>query len=255
MFPLMTTVATRYAPVTTWLLILTSSLVFFVQLSLTGPELEVFLMHYALVPKAFFNPGWAAQHGLEGGRLLPFLSNIFLHSGWMHLILNMWTLYIFGPVVEDRLGSLRYLAFFLICGTGASFAHAFANAGSTLPALGASGAIAGIMGAYMRLFPLSRILVVIPIFIFPFFFEIHAALFVGLWFLVQIIGGLGGLFSDAAATTGGIAWWAHIGGFIVGWLLIDLIRRRPPHYREYQRDEGIYGFLPNGQRKGKGPWS
>ncbi len=255
MFPIMTTVATRYAPVATWALVAVNVLVFLLQVSLPRAGQELFIMRYALVPEAFFNPGWALAHGFEGGSLLPFLTNIFLHGGWMHLILNMWMLYIFGPAVEDRLGSFRFLAFYLACGIGASLAHAFTHTGSTLPALGASGAIAGVMGAYMRLFPFSKLLVVIPIFIFPFFFEMHAAIFVGLWILIQIISGLGGLLSGVGAVAGGIAWWAHIGGFAVGWALINLIRRRPPYYRDYHRDEGKYGFLPNGQRKGKGPWS
>ncbi len=255
MFPIMTTVATRYMPLVTWALLLINTLVFIMQISLPRYGQEALLMRYALVPEAFFNPEWALLHGFEGGRLLPFFTNIFMHGDWTHLIFNMWTLYIFGPVVEDRLGSLRFLAFYILCGIGASIAHAYVNSGSTLPALGASGAIAGIMGAYMRLFPFSRILVVIPILIFPFFFEVHAAFFVGLWVIIQVMGGIGGLISDAAQASGGIAWWAHIGGFAVGWVLVNLIRHSPPRYREYQRDEGKYGFLPNGQRKGKGPWS
>ncbi len=255
MFPIMTTVSTRYTPLVTWALLVVNTLVFVMQLSLPGPEQKELLMRYALVPGAFFNPEWAALHGLEGGRLLPFFTNIFMHGSWTHLIFNMWTLYIFGPVIEDRLGGLRFFIFYILCGFGASLAHAYVNADSILPALGASGAIAGVMGAYMRAFPLSRILVVIPILIFPLFLEVHAAFFVGLWAIIQVMGGIGGLLSDTAQMTGGIAWWAHIGGFAVGWLLINFIRHPPPRYREYQRDEGKYGFLPNGQRKGKGPWS
>jgi membrane associated rhomboid family serine protease len=250
----MTTVATRYAPVVTWILIFVNVVMFIIQRSLPPTGQEVFLMHYALVPEAFFNPEWAAFHGFEGGRFLPFISNIFLHGGWLHLIANMWTLYIFGPAVEDRMGSSRYLVFYLLCGIGASLVHAWVNASSTLPVLGASGAIAGIMGAYMRLFPLSKILVIIPIFIFPFFLEMYAAFFVGLWIFIQLLEGLGGLFSGVTSIMGGVAWWAHIGGFGIGWLLIDLLRLGPGKYRPYHRDEGVHGFLPDGQRKGKGPW-
>ena len=254
MFPLMTTVATRYAPVVTWSLILFNTLVFLWQTSLPPAALELFIRHYALIPARFFYPGWAALHGADSGLYLPFVTNIFLHGGWLHLIMNMWMLYIFGPAVEDRLGSGRFVLFYLLCGIGASAAHAYVNAASTLPALGASGAIAGIMGAYMRLFPFSRLLVVVPVFIFPFFFEMFAAYFVGFWFILQLVQGLWGLFASTAQLGGGIAWWAHIGGFAVGWLLISPLRHNSRMYRPFQRDEGVHGFLPNGQRTGKGPW-
>ena len=255
MFPISTTVATRYAPVVTWSLVLVNIFVFLIEWTLPGSAREVFIEHFALIPARFFYPGWASENGLESGLYLPFVTNIFLHGGWLHLIFNMWTLVIFGPAIEDRLGGTRYLFFFLLCGVGASAAHAYVNASSTIPSLGASGAIAGVMGAYMRLFPLSRILVMIPIFIFPFFFEMYAAFFVGFWFFLQLVQGLGGLMSGMMAVEGGIAWWAHIGGFVAGWLLIDLIRHGPDVYRPYHRDEGRLGFLPDGRRTGKGPWS
>ncbi len=254
MFPLMTTVATRYAPLVTWLLITINIAVFLVQISLPPAGQQLFLMRYALVPAAYFNPVWGALNHLPAGSVVPFFTNIFLHGGWMHLIANMWTLYIFGPPLEDRLGGWRFLLFYLLCGYGASLAHAFVNAGSVIPALGASGAIAGLMGAYMRLFPFSKMLVLIPILIFPFFFEMYAAVFVGIWFFIQLVNGLGGLFSGLSSLTGGIAWWAHIGGFAFGWLLIDFFRLPPQTYRPWHRDEGVHGFLPDGRRTGKGPW-
>ncbi len=255
MFPISTTVATRYAPVVTWSLILLNVFVFLIQWSLPEPGRDIFIDYYALIPARFFYPEWAAAVGLKSSVYLPFVTNIFLHGGWLHLILNMWMLAIFGPAIEDRLGGARYLLFYIICGIGASAAHAYVNASSTIPSLGASGAIAGVMGAYMRLFPLSRILVLIPVFIFPFFFEMHAAFFVGLWFFLQLAQGLGDLFSDMTSLTGGIAWWAHIGGFVAGWLLIGFMRQGSDNYRKYHRDEGVHGFLPDGRRTGKGPWS
>ena len=263
MFPVKTTVATRYAPIVTWALIGTNVLVFLYQLSLPPGELERFLARYALIPARYFAPATAGLGGLEGiggigalgnGGYLPFLSNIFLHGSLFHILSNMWMLWLFGPGIEDRLGHVRYLVFYLLCGVGASAAHAFVNASSPIPALGASGAIAGIMGAYMRLFPLSRMLVVVPVFIFPFFFEMHASLFVGIWFAIQLIQGLGGLLSGVMSITGGIAWWAHIGGFVVGWLAISLVRLSPERYRAFYRDEGVHGFLPDGRRIGEGPW-
>ncbi len=254
MFPIKTTVATRYMPLVTWSLVAVNVLAFLYQISLPPPVREHFLQHFALIPARFFYPGWAEAQGIDSGLFLPFVTNIFLHGGWVHLLGNMWMLLIFGPAIEDRLGHGRYFVFYMLCGVGASAAHAWVNATSTIPALGASGAIAGIMGAYMRLFPLSRMLVVVPVFIVPFFFEMHAAVFVGIWFIMQLLGGLGGLLAGTAGLTGGIAWWAHIGGFAVGWLIIDLIRHGPDTYRPFQRDEGVHGFLPNGRRTGKGPW-
>jgi membrane associated rhomboid family serine protease len=171
---------------------------------------------------------------------------MFLHGGWLHLILNMWTLFLFGPTVEDRMGMVRYLLFYLICGIAASTAHVYFNAGSFVPALGASGAIAGVIGAFVRLFPLANLIVVIPILFFPFFFEVPALLFAVLWFLMQFAQGTIELVSPSAG--GGIAWWAHIGGFVAGVLLTSVIARPPRSYRKYYLDEGIYGFAPNGRR-------
>ena len=112
---------------------------------------------------------------------------MFLHGGWLHLILNMWTLWLFGPTVEDRMGHARYLAFYLACGLAASVAHVMFNPTSIVPALGASGAIAGILGCYMRLFPMARVVVVVPILFIPLFFEVYAFVFIGLWFLIQVL--------------------------------------------------------------------
>lgn len=255
MFPLKTNVAIRFAPIVTWSLILVNVYIFIIQSTLSEHEARLLLMQYGLIPAAFFHPEWAASQGLEGGRLLPFLTNIFMHGGWAHIIFNMWTLYIFGPAIEDRLGAGRFLAFYLLCGIGASMAHAIANSASIIPALGASGAIAGVLGAYMRLFPFSRLIVMFLIVIFPVFFELHAAVYVGMWFFLQLFQGIGTLLNPLAGIQGGIAWWAHIGGFLIGWLIVQAIRRGDDHYRPYQRDEGIHGFLPDGRRTGKGPWS
>ena len=255
MFPVMTTVATRFAPLVTWSLIIVTTLAFMFQVSLPDELQQLFIQDFALIPARYFFPQWALDHDLGHGVYLPFLSNIFLHGGWLHLIMNMWMLYIFGPAVEDRLGGMRFLGFYLLCGIGASAAHAYVNWNSVIPALGASGAIAGVMGAYLRLFPLSRMLVMIPILIFPFFFEMPAVLFIGFWIVIQLVQGIGGLMTSVGDLSGGIAWWAHIGGFAIGWLAIGLLRHGQHHYRAYQRDEGLLGFLPNGQRKGKGPWT
>jgi membrane associated rhomboid family serine protease len=177
---------------------------------------------------------------------LPFVTNMFLHGGWLHLILNMWTLWLFGRTVEDRFGSARYLLFYLLCGAVASTTHALVNATSEIPALGASGAIAGVLGCYMRMFPLSRVVVMIPILFFPFFFELPAIVFTGLWFLLQVMQGTADLFAPSAGA--GVAWWAHIGGFVAGFLLTPLLQQSKRAHRPFYPDEGVLGFDPAGRR-------
>jgi membrane associated rhomboid family serine protease len=170
---------------------------------------------------------------------------MFMHGGWLHLILNMWMLWLFGPTIEDRLGHGRYLAFYFGCGLAASAAHVLSDPTSIVPALGASGAIAGILGGYMRLFPLARVVVVIPILFIPLFFELHAFIFIGFWFLLQI---LQGLLEQALTPSGGnVAWWAHVGGFVAGWVLGPLLVRSALRYRRYYPDEGLLGFDTEGR--------
>ncbi|RMF36710.1 MAG: rhomboid family intramembrane serine protease [Alphaproteobacteria bacterium] len=253
MLPWSTSVAVRYTPFVTWALIVVNAIVFLFEQSLPPRALDALLVHYALVPARYFNPEWALANGLDPGNYLPFLTNTFMHAGWMHVILNMWSLLIFGPAVEDRLGPLRFLGFYLVCGVGASVAHGLVNSDSLVPALGASGAIAGVMGAFMRLFPLSRVVVLVPVIFLPFFFELHAFFFVGFWMALQLMQGLAGLFDSN--TLGGVAWWAHIGGFAVGWLAIGWLQLTPVRYRPPQPDEGRFGFAPDGRRRRKGPWS
>jgi membrane associated rhomboid family serine protease len=156
-----------------------------------------------------------------GQQAFAFLSFMFLHGGFWHLLGNMWTLYIFGDNVEDHLGPLRYLLFYLLCGMASGASHLLLNLQSPVPTIGASGAIAGVMGAYMILHPHAKILTLIPIIIIPYFVEIPAFFFLGLWLLLQFLNAAG---SQGA---GGIAWWAHIGGFIFGFLFLKLFQKLP----------------------------
>ncbi|RLB93929.1 MAG: rhomboid family intramembrane serine protease [Deltaproteobacteria bacterium] len=253
MIPIQDGVVKRYPAMITWALITVNAIVFLFQTSLSSAALGKFLSVFALIPARYFGPLAALAPPQSIFDYLPFVSNTFLHGGWMHLILNMWTLWIFGPAVEDRIGSARFLSFYLLCGIVASFAHALLNGNSVVPALGASGAIAGVIGCYVRLFPLARLVIMIPIFIFPFFVEIYAIFFALFWFMTQIIPGIFSLMLPS--TTGGIAWWAHIGGFIAGWVITPFIKRRERTYRRFYADEGRYGFFPNGYRsKGGRPW-
>jgi membrane associated rhomboid family serine protease len=159
----------------------------------------------------------------------------------------MWTLWLFGAAVEDRLGPGRYLAFYLLCGVLASLAHAGVNATSFVPVLGASGAIAGVMGCFVRMLPMARMIVLVPILFLPLFFEMPAVIFVGFWFVAQLLQGTVDLFvsSDSA----GVAWWAHIGGFIAGFALGPLLKRSEQSYRSYYPDEGVLGFDSSGRRR------
>jgi membrane associated rhomboid family serine protease len=209
----------RTQPVVNILLIAVNVLVFLFELSL-GPRLEGFLMSAAFIP------------GREGGGLAvgvtSALLSMFLHGGLGHLLGNMLFLWIFGDNVEDRLGHFRYFAFYILCGYAATFAHAFFNAGSTMPAIGASGAISGVLGAYLFLYPRARIVTLVWLFIFVRFVEIPALVFLPIWFLMQFFSGVSSLGAGDAAA-GGVAWFAHIGGFIAGPLLLLLLggARRP----------------------------
>jgi membrane associated rhomboid family serine protease len=245
MFPLRVSVPTRFPPAVTYALIAINSIVFLFQESLPEPSQLALTYTYGLVPARYTHPEWALSVGLSSWDFLPFVTNTFMHGGWLHLILNMWTLWLFGPAVEDRLGSTRYLLFYLVCGVAASAAHAWMNAESTVPALGASGAIAGVLGAYMRLFPFSNVLILIPIIFIPFFFPLPAFIYIALWFIMQVIQGLG---STLVPQAGGIAWWAHIGGFLAGMLLVPLLCCAPRTYRDYYGDEGVMGFRTRGER-------
>jgi membrane associated rhomboid family serine protease len=194
---------------------------------LLGPQLRYFLLEYGLVPIRYSDPLIAMRFSLRE-QLLPFVTSMFLHGGWMHLIGNMWVLYIFGDNIEGYLGHDLYLLFYVLCGVTAGLIHLLTNLDSRLPTVGASGAIAGVMGAYFVLFPRARVLTLLPIFFFFTFLEVPAYVFLGFWFLLQFFSGaLGAL--GGQGDSGGIAWWAHIGGFVAGILFLQWFR--PPRRR------------------------
>ena len=179
MFPIGDTVPRRSPPIVTWTLIAVNCLIFFFELGMPESALEHFFYLFGLVPARYTHPGWRVWLGLPIDDYWPFLTNMFLHGGWVHLIGNMWTLWIFGDNVEDRMGPYRFLFFYLLCGLAGSLAHLYTNPASTIPAFGASGAIAGVMGAYLVLFPRSRVIVLIPVLFIPLFFEFPAFLYLG----------------------------------------------------------------------------
>ena len=199
---------------------------FLYQLSLSTGELQVFLYQHALVPRRYFSPSWAIDLGLSPLDLTPFLTNTFLHGGFLHITLNLWTLWIFGPALEDRLGPMRFLVLYLASGIVASLTHALFNPGSAVPALGASGAIAGVIAAYAVRFPYAWVQVLVPIVFIPLFFSIPAAFFAGLWFFMQVVQVTSELLMPFAGS--GIAWWAHVGGFLAGWVLLHVLEPSMP---------------------------
>jgi membrane associated rhomboid family serine protease len=196
--------------------IIAVTLVAFVIELLQGPRLKEFIYLYGLVPARYADTQIAA-HFTTGQQVLPFFTSLLLHGGILHLVGNMWFLYIFGDNVEDRLGHLRYLLFYLICGLAAGASHLVLNWHSNVPTIGASGAIAGVMGAYLILYPRARILTLIPLFFFFPFVEVPAFFFIGIWFLFQFLSAAG-----STGQAGGIAFWAHVGGFVFGIVFLKL---------------------------------
>ena len=233
MIPLRDDVPARTWPVVNVALIVLNSLIFLYEVSL-GPALQSFLMTYGMVPAKVL---YLSRHEPWNlwDRFAPFFTSMFLHGGWFHLIGNMWFLWIFGDNVEDRLGHGRYLLFYILCGLAAGFVHYSTNSTSGVPTVGASGAIAGVMGAYYMLYPRARVLTLIPLFFFFEILEVPAYFFLGFWFLIQLLQGTFSLaFVDTLA--GGVAWWAHVGGFAAGVLLVHVFKKRRT-YRRFYRDE------------------
>jgi membrane associated rhomboid family serine protease len=187
------------------------------KVTLSPDSFNAFLLPYSTVPARF--PSFLAGHTGFEVAFLPLVTSMFLHSGWLHIGGNMLFLWIFGDNVEDFFGHIPYLLFYLVCGIGAGLLHVVFNFHSNIPAVGASGAISGVMGAYILLYPRARILTLVIIFPLP----VPAVIFLGLWFVWQFRSGINTL---GGGTSGGVAVWAHIGGFLLGMLLTTLARRR-----------------------------
>ena len=220
MIPIRDTIQTKSYPIVNSIIIGINVLFFFIEIA-QGQRLNQFILSYGLVPARYSVSDIAARFTLFQ-QVIPFISFMFLHGGFLHLLGNMWSLYIFGDNIEDNLGSLRYILFYLLCGLASGLSHLFINWHSTVPTIGASGAIAGVMGAYFLLYPRSKILTLIPIFFIPYFIEIPAFVFLGIWFILQFLSA-----ATASAHSGGIAWWAHIGGFVFGMIFIKLLAKVP----------------------------
>lgn len=220
MIPLRDTIPSSSFPVVTLGLIVFNTLVFLYQLNL-GPREERFVLHYGFVPAVYFHTSVTEPFNFLA-RFGPMFTSMFLHGGWFHLVGNMWTLWIFGDNVEDRLGKVRFFFYYLVSGLAAVYLHYITERTSGMPVIGASGAIAGVMGGYFVLYPHARILTILPVFIFIQLVTIPAVVFLALWFLGQL---LSGVVATSGQMHGGVAWWAHVGGFVAGALLIFPLRQ------------------------------
>lgn len=223
MFPLKDDIPSKTFPLVNIGLIVVNCLVFFYEFGL-GSDLQPFIIRMGFIPSRFV--AQQTVDWLDLSRFLPVFSSMFLHAGLLHLIANMWMLWIFGDNVEDCMGHWRYLGFFLLCGAVSVFGQALAWPGSQIPLVGASGAISGVLGAYFITYPKARVLTLIPIFIIFYTVELPAFLFLGFWFFIQFMQGSISLVVVDGKAAGGVAWWAHIGGFAAGVILIRFFRRK-----------------------------
>lgn len=216
MIPLRDTIRSRTTPVVNYLFIALSVVVFVFQLTLGAEASHRLLMSFAVIPGSLHSTILDGQLSLQP--LFSLVSSIFLHGGWGHLLGNMIYLYVFGDNVEDRLGHSGYFVFYLLAGSFAALIESFIQGPSMVPLIGASGAIAGVLGAYFLLFPRSRVLTLVPLFVLFPIIEVSAWFFLGFWLLIQFI--QGGL--SLGGSEGGIAWWAHAGGFLAGAAMLPL---------------------------------
>lgn len=222
----------RYStPYVNYLLIALNTVVFLYQVfilpSVAGPHaLTQFVNDFALFPLRFEAAVGLSHTYVPNASVLPIFTSMFMHSGWIHLIGNMWFLWIFGDNIEDYLGHFSYLVFYLISGIAASLCHILLNWNSNIPTLGASGAIAAVMGAYFVLFPSARVLTLVPLLFFVTFVWLPAWIMLGYWFVIEFLGGAATTISEAGRSVGGVASWAHVGGFVAGIVMIKLMPQR-----------------------------
>jgi membrane associated rhomboid family serine protease len=220
--PFIDTAPRAARPVIVWGLIAVNTLIFLWMRGLPPATLEATLVHYALIPVRFTDPDLAISVGLDPTNWWPIVTDMFMHGGWMHLIFNMWFLWIFGPAMEGRFGRLGFCGLYLVGGVVANVVHIVTHVESTEPVLGASGAIAAVIAAYAVTYPWARVLTIVPLGFIPLFIPVPAIVFAVIWFGLQVLQGSSELASPGMAAS--VAWWAHIGGFAFGALFAILAR-------------------------------
>lgn len=220
MIPLKDNISSRTLPIINFLLIFTNISFFIYELSLQN-KVNNLIYTYGLIPYRITHFSFSSGLTLKD-IFLPFISSLFLHGGWVHLIGNMLYLWVFGDNIEDKLGHLKYLVFYLLCGIIASLCHIFFTPNSSIVCIGASGAIAGVLGAYFINFPKAKILTLVPLWFFLRIVEIPSFIVLSVWFFIQCLNGT----ARITSFTSGIAWWAHIGGFIAGVILSQFFKRK-----------------------------
>lgn len=239
MIPIKDNIPRIRRPLVVWCIFGLNLVVFLFELLLPQETLSLLLHLYGAVPLRFTDPQWALTAGYPTGAWATAFTYMFLHGGWLHFLLNMWVFWIFADNVEDALGHWRFFLFYLLSGLAALSLHVAFNGGSEMPVVGASGAIAGIMGAYFRLFPQARVIVLIPLLFIPWIVELPAVVFLGIWFLIQVSSGL--VSSSPLSDGQSVAWWAHAGGFAFGMVLVkffgglDCRYCYTPESRSYER--------------------
>ncbi|NIM47198.1 MAG: rhomboid family intramembrane serine protease [Candidatus Aenigmarchaeota archaeon] len=227
MFPIKDNIPSRSFPIITVSLIVITVFIFFLENLLGDP----FILKYALIPTKvdIFSPI----------TLLPFLTSIFLHAGWLHLISNMWFLWIFGDNIEDKFGRFWFLVFYLFCGLAAGIIQYTFIYNIDIPNLGASGAIAGVLGAYFLIFPRAKIHTLVFIFFFATVITLPAGIVLGFWFLTQLFNGTLTVTTKSLLVEGGVAWWAHIGGFLTGLVVAWIYKNRYKGYVNVENNDQI----------------
>jgi len=221
-------------PYMNYFLVALNTIVFLFELSIGAQShraLDGLIYEFGIVPAHFASGLAGPQHFQLTGALLSILTSMFLHGSWLHIIGNMWVLWIFGDNIEDYLGHFTYLLFYLICGLTAAITHIAMNPTSDVPTVGASGAIAGVMGAYFLLYPKARVLTLVPLIVFFTFWWLPAWIVLGYWFLLQFLSGTATSIAYSSPSGGKVAFWAHVGGFVSGLILIKVMPRRSPRGR------------------------
>jgi membrane associated rhomboid family serine protease len=216
-------------PYMNYFLVALNTIVFLFELSVGAQShraLDGLIYEFGIVPAHFTSGLGGSQHFQLAGAILSILTSLFLHGSWLHIMGNMWVLWIFGDNIEDYLGHFTYLIFYLVCGLTAAITHIAMNPGSDVPTVGASGAIAGVMGAYFLLYPKARVLTLVPLIVFFTFWWLPAWIVLGYWFLLQFLSGTATSIAYSSSSSGGVAFWAHVGGFVAGLVLIKVMPRR-----------------------------